>query len=67
VPEAILRPAGRTGETLYVREPVPPEPVTGVKDVAAWFCVNAVEATACVAVGAAAFTLSEIVPLMNVA
>ena len=32
--------------------PVPPAPVTGIKLVAAWLCVNAVEATAAVAVTA---------------
>ena len=32
---------------------VPAPPVTGVNDVAAWFCVRLVKATACVAVTAA--------------
>jgi hypothetical protein len=56
VVELKLSPAGSAGATLYVNEPVPPEPVTGANAVAARFCVNAVEATACVAV-TAAFTV----------
>ena len=37
---------------------MPPDPMTGVKAVAAWFSVRAVDATACVAVRAP-FTVSE--------
>jgi hypothetical protein len=48
----IVRPAGRTGRTLYASGVVPPPPVTGVKAVAAWFWVRMVVGTACVAVTA---------------
>jgi hypothetical protein len=47
----MVRPVGRLGETLYVSVPVPPEPVTGVNEVAAWFSVRVVVATTVVAVG----------------
>jgi hypothetical protein len=47
-----LSPAGSAGETLYASVPVPPEPVTGAKLVAARFTVNAVEGTAWAAVTA---------------
>jgi hypothetical protein len=47
-----LKPAGRSGEMLYAREPVPPPPVTGVNGVTAWFCVTTPAETVCVAVTA---------------
>ena len=47
-----LKPAGRDGETLYVRVPVPFAPVTGVNEVAERLWVREMEATACVAVTA---------------
>ncbi len=46
----MLRPIGRFGKTLYARGAVPPEPVTGVNDAVASFCVRTFEATAWVAV-----------------
>jgi O-antigen ligase len=49
VAEAIVRPAGRVGETVKFRGAVPPAAVTGVKAVAAWFSVRVVVATAVVA------------------
>jgi hypothetical protein len=49
VPEAIESPAGSVGVTLYVSAPVPPEPVTGMKLMAARFIVSVVEAMAVVA------------------
>ena len=52
----MVKPVGRAGEMLYVNEPVPFAPVTGMKLVAAWFCVRVTEATDCVAV-TAAFTV----------
>jgi hypothetical protein len=42
-------PVGSVGETLYASGVVPPDPVTGVNDVVAWFCVSVVLAIACVA------------------
>jgi hypothetical protein len=48
----IVKPAGRTGRTLYASGVVPPPPVTGVKAVAAWFWVRMVVGTAWVAVTA---------------
>ena len=49
-----IRPVGNVPVVmLYVRVPVPPLPVTGVKLVMAWFCVKAVEATTVAAVTAA--------------
>jgi hypothetical protein len=56
VEEEIFKPVGKAGETLYDIVPVPFEPVTGVKAVAAWFCVRPAETTDCVAV-TAAFTV----------
>jgi hypothetical protein len=56
VPEAIERPAGSVGETLYVSAPVPPEPETGMKLMAAWFTVSVVVGRTCVA-ATAAFTV----------
>ena len=46
---AMLSPVGSVGITLYVRDPVPPVPVTGVNVVATWFWVSTVEATTGVA------------------
>ena len=51
--DEMVKPAGNAGEIVYTSEPVPPEPVTGVKEVAATFLVSTFVATACVAVGAA--------------
>ena len=48
----IVRPAGRTGRTLYASGVVPPAPVTGVTGVARWLTVMMTVGTACVAVTA---------------
>jgi hypothetical protein len=45
-------PVGSVGETLYASGVVPPDPVTGVNEVAARFCVRVALAMACVAVTA---------------
>ena len=60
VDELIANPAGRSGDTEYCKLPVPPDPVTGVKGVAAKFTVRPIEAIACVAVTA------ELIARLNV-
>ena len=51
VPVLVLkvRPVGSAGLIEYLRGVAPPTPVTGVKAVAALFCVRAAEAMDCVA------------------
>ncbi len=43
VPELIVNPVGRDGETLYTRGVTPPAPVTGVKLAATRPCVKALD------------------------
>jgi len=45
VVDEILRPAGSEGLTLKLSGAVPPDPVTGVNEVAAWLTVSVVLAT----------------------
>ena len=45
----MVKPEGKAGDTLYVRGLVPPEPVTGVNDVAATLLTSDFDAIACVA------------------
>ena len=47
-----LSPVGKLGDTANTRVPNPPVAVTGVKGVAAVFCVRVVDATACVVTSA---------------
>jgi hypothetical protein len=54
------RPAGRDGETEKVRGAVPPDPVTGVKDVAAVAAVSTVLAIAWVAVSGPLMTSAKL-------
>ena len=60
----IDRPAGRDGETEKVRGAVPPEPVTGVKEVAAVVAVSTVLAIACVAVSGPLMTSANVFELL---
>ena len=48
VPELNARPDGRLGLIAKLRVPVPPVAVTGVNAVACMFCVNILDAIACV-------------------
>jgi hypothetical protein len=66
VADEMVNPGGRVGDIVYVSGGVPPDPVTGVNVVVDWFCVNVVDAIACVTTGPTAVNAVAVVAVVPV-